>query len=166
MRGFWRWVVPVLVLELASGCWPGRCGGALRGTPAVAFTGEHSPCTEGPSCAEVISADQGFHQNADSERVEDPSTLLAASGLDPQTWFLVDERGTVIPSRIDATQHDSAHSCASAAGFTLRPESPLEPGVYRLVLLVERVHWPILRGDVAMSSWEGEAALVQFYRVS
>jgi hypothetical protein len=162
----WAALAPTLALVLATGCWPGRCGGALRGTPTVTFTGEHTPCTAGPSCAEPITATQSFHQNADSERVDDPTTLIAASGLDPQSWFLVDEQGVVVPSRIAAQQHESAHSCASAAGFVLQPEASLAPGSYRLVLLVERVHWPLLRGDVALSSWAGEPALVQHYRVT
>jgi hypothetical protein len=131
----------------------------------VAFTGEHAPCTEGPSCAEVIAAEQGFHQKADYARVDDLAVLLAESGIDAQTWFLVDERDAIVASRIEPIQHSSAHSCASAVGFNLLPEVPLEPGVYRLVLLVDRVRWPLLRGSVALSSYRGEPALVQFYRV-
>ncbi|MFO7567414.1 MAG: hypothetical protein R6X02_32525 [Enhygromyxa sp.] len=159
------WIAAALLLGSASGCWPGRCGGALRGTPMVAFTGEHAPCTEGPSCAELISPERGFRQKGDYARVDDPSVLLAESGVDSRTWFLVDERDAIVPSRVEAIQHSSAHSCASAVGFELRPDAPLEPGVYRLVLLVERVRWPLLRGSVALSSWAGEPALVQYYRV-
>jgi hypothetical protein len=158
-------ITAALTLELTSGCWPGRCGGALRGTPMVGFTGEHAPCTEGPSCAEVIPPERGFHQKGDYARVDDPAVLLGEAGIDAQTWFLLDERDAIVTSRIDAFQHNSAHSCASAIGFNLQPEAPLEPGVYRLVLLIDRLHWPLLRGDVAMSSHRGEAALVQFYRV-
>lgn len=165
MRGYAIGLMLVGVLQLASACWPGRCGGALRGTPTVTFVGDRSPCTDGPECAQPITPEQSFHQNADSSRVEDPSTLITAAGLDASTWFLIDERDSVIASRIEALQHESAHSCASAAGFVLRPAAPLEPGVYRLVLLVERVKWPLLRQGVALSSWAGEPALVQFYRV-
>jgi hypothetical protein len=163
MRG--AWIVAVIVLVLDSGCWPGRCGGALRGTPRVTFTGERSQCTDGPSCAELISSEQSFHQSADSDLVDDPVVLLERAGLDANSWFLVDERGELVPSRIEAVQHTSAHSCASAAGFVLQPLAPLEAGDYRLVLLVERVKWPLLRGNVSLSSWGSEPALVQFYRV-
>lgn len=159
---------PLLVVALAVsavGCWPGRCGGALRGTPMVHFTGEHTPCTEGPACAERIEPDAGFHQRGDFARVDAPSTLVAEAGLDAATWFLVDERGAALPGRITAVQHDSAHSCASAIGFDLAPEAALEPGVYRLVLLVDRVRWQVLRQGVALTSWDGEAAIVQYYRV-
>jgi len=131
----------------------------------VELTGEHAPCTSGPACAESITAEQGFHQKADYQRVDDPAVLLAAAGIGSQTWFLVDEHDAVVASRIEAIQHRSAHSCASAAGFNLLPEAPLEPGVYRLVLLVDRLSWPLLRGRVELSSWAGEAALVQYYRV-
>lgn len=164
MRG-WIAIVLLSIVQLGSGCWPGRCSGALRGTPRVNFTGEHAPCTDGPACAEPISAEMGFHQSGDFARVDDPSSLVGEAGLDAQSWFLVDEHDAVIASRIAASQHDSAHSCASAIGFSLQPEAPLEPGVYRLVLLVERVRWPVLRGGVELSSWAGEAAIVQYYRV-
>ena len=131
----------------------------------VRFTGDHAPCTAGPACAESIPSDIAFHQRGDFARVDEPSTLLGSAGLDAQAWFLVDADGSRISSRIDALQHDSAHSCASAVGFELRPELALAPGVYRLVLLVDRVAWPVLSQGVDVGSWEGERAIVQFYRV-
>lgn len=155
----------VALALLASGCWPGRCGGALRGTPMVHFTGEHAPCTTGPECAEPIEPETGFHQRGDFARVDDPSALISESGLDAESWFLVDQSGARIPARVSAVQHGSAHSCASAIGFDLEPERALAPGVYRLVLLVERVRWPVLRQGVALTSWEGQPAVVQFYEV-
>jgi hypothetical protein len=162
----WRIALLALAMPVAlGGCWPGRCGGALRGTPRVGFGGEQQPCSAGPTCAEAIDADHGFHQKADFRRVEDPAALLEESGINARSWFLVDERGAAIPSQIEPIQHESAHSCASAAGFNLQPEAPLEPGVYRLVLLVERVRWPLLRGEVELGSYAGEPALVQYYRV-
>lgn len=147
------------------GCWPGRCGGALRGTPMVSFAGGHAPCTEGPACAELVGPEVGFHQKGDFARVDEPEQLIASAGLSGETWFLVDASGARIASSITPQQHSSAHSCASAVGFDLRPDAALEPGVYRLVLLVDRVNWPLLRQGVDLSSWEGERALIQFYRV-
>ena len=138
---------------------------ALRGTPMVHFTGDHAPCTEGPACAERLEPDAGFHQRGDFARVDDPSALVAKAGMDAGSWFLVDESGATIPATIRAVQHDSAHSCASAIGFELVPELDLAPGVYRLVLLVEQVRWPVLRQGVALTSWDGQPAIVQYYRV-
>lgn len=160
-----RLVVFTTLITIAPGCWPGRCGGVLRGTPAVTFVGERQTCTEGPACAEPISPDQGFHQNGDFARVDAPEVLLEASGIGPESWFLVDQAGTLVPSRITASQHDSAHSCASAIGFDLVPDAPLAPGVYRLVILSERLEWSILRGGVESSTYAGEPAIVQYYRV-
>jgi hypothetical protein len=165
MTGCIRLGLLTSLLLALGGCWPGRCGGALRGTPMVSFTGEHAPCTEGPACAERISPEASFHQRGDFARVEDPATLVAESGLTADSWFLVDEDGVVIPSHIEPTQHASAHSCASAVGFDLVVDAPLEPGVYRLVLLTERVRWPVLRQGIPASSWAGEPAVVQYYRV-
>ena len=159
------WLGLVALILFTSGCWPGRCGGALRGTPMVSFAGDHAPCTEGPQCAELIAADSGFHQRGDFARVDDPSSLLSSSGLAASSWFLVGEDDAPISSRIEAMQHASAHSCASAVGFDLVPEAPLPPGVYRLVLLVDRIHWSVLPQGVDVGTWEGEDAIVQFYRV-
>jgi hypothetical protein len=92
--------------------------------------------------------------------------LLQASAIGPESWFLVDEHESVVPSQITAIQHDSAHSCASAIGFDLVPNAPLRPGVYRLVLLTERINWSVIRFGVELSSYAGEPAIVQFYRVS
>jgi hypothetical protein len=153
------------LLAVVPGCWPGRCGGVLRGTPAIVFTGEHQPCTSGPDCAEPITPAQGFHQNGDFARVESPQELLDASAIGPESWFLVDEAGAVIPSQITAMQHNSAHSCASAIGFDLVPDAPLAPGVVRLVLLTDRLNWSILKFGVDASSYAGEPAIVQYYRV-
>jgi hypothetical protein len=154
------------LLAPLAGCWPGRCGGALRGTPRVTFTGEAAVCTEGPACAEEIPAEASFHQGGDFARVEDPGVLVGESGLSAESWFLADEAGVVIASHIVPEQHESAHSCASAVGFDLVVDAPLAPGVYRLVLMVDRVRWPVLRHGVALSSWDGERAIVQYYRVS
>ncbi|PRQ09235.1 hypothetical protein [Enhygromyxa salina] len=158
-------VIATALLGFASGCWPGRCAGVLRGTPRVSFTGEHQPCTDGPACAEEISPEQGFHQNGDFARVEDPAVLLESAAIGPQSWFLVDEAGAVMPSQITAMQHGSAHSCASAIGFDLVPNDPLAPGVYRLVLMTDRLEWSVLKLGVDASSYAGEPAIVQYYRV-
>jgi hypothetical protein len=158
------WLLAVLPV-LLGGCWPGRCGGALRGTPRVHFGEDHAPCTRGSVCAEVVSPDVRFRQGGDFARVDDLATLLASSGLDATTWFLVDQYDSVVASRIEPKQHSAAHSCASAIGFELIPEAPLAGGEYRLVLLVERISWPVLRQGTELTLWNGEPAIVQFYQV-
>jgi hypothetical protein len=161
-----HWITAALVLALETGC--GRCGGALRGP--------HTTCTAGPACATPMEAEQQFVLVADFGQVKNydewqvQERLLEESGIGPQSWFLVDEQGTVVPSRIHAQQYRRTcgfaprFRCEASTIFVLIPEAPLELGVHRLVLLVERVHWPLLDDD-SLSSWNDEPALVLFYRI-
>lgn len=158
-------VIAAMLSLTASGCFPGRCEGALRGTPLVLLTMDAKVCTGGPACAESISTTPTFHQNGDYQTIDDPNKLLALSGLSAATWFLVDANGTVVPSHITPSYNKNAHGCASAATFVLSPKAPLAPGFYRIVMLHEKLRWDVLRKGVAVSRWGNEPAIVQFYRV-
>jgi hypothetical protein len=149
-------------IGLATGGCGGECDGALRGAPR---SSGKDPCTEGPGCAVVISAEPRFSQNADHAYVDDPERLLEEANLTTETWFLLDEMDGHVESELEARANDTAHSCASLVTFTLEPLEPLEPGVYRMVLLTGALAWSQARKDVQETTFEGTRAIVQYYRV-
>ncbi len=154
-----RWIVvlPLLVVSLGgAACVPGRCEGGFRK--------QHSPAETGVRRGErfVVPAQAVFIVNSDSD-ARTVQEVAERSGVGPDALFLEGPAGRV-PAEIEAHVHTSAHSCASAASFTLRPQSPLSPGDYTLVLLLDSVRWPaISSSDVA--AWRGRKAMLRSYRV-
>jgi hypothetical protein len=155
-------LVLVAFVSIMGGC-GGECDGALRGAPS--YAGQTEPCTEGAACATPLRPEPRFSQNADHAYVDDSERLLDEANMTPDTWFLLDEMDEQVASEIGVFVNDTAHSCASAVTFTLEPLEPLEPGVYRLVLLTEEVAWPQARKDVEETDFEGTRAIVHWYRV-
>ena len=153
----------LIAIGVLHGC-GGECDGALRGPPR--YAGRMNPCMTGPACAETIPPQPRFSQNADHAYVDDPKRLLEASNLTEDTWFLLDELDDRIESVVEAQANDTAHSCASLVTFTLAPLEPLEPGVYRLVLLTGELAWPQALKNVKESTFEGTRAIVHYYRVA
>jgi hypothetical protein len=102
-----------------------------------------------------------FVLNADSSAAS-RAELLERSKLSADSFFLVGPEGRVAAD-IDARYIETAHSCASAASFTLRPRKPLAPGEYTVVLLLDAAAWPsVFTSDV--STHDGKRALVRRYR--
>lgn len=146
-------LVAVLALALLTGaaCVPGRCEGGFR---MLLPDGEPEPV--------VVTADVAFWINADASD-RSAEALLADSGVDTTTFVLVGPSGPV-EADVSANAVTSAHSCASAATFHLKPRAGLSPGEYTLVLRLDRVKWPaLLSGEVG--TFEGERALVRRYVV-
>jgi hypothetical protein len=156
----------VAIALTTYGC--GRCDGALRGLTLVSFAGAPESCTERPECAQVIPPDQDFSQRVDTGvRESSPKSheaLLASAGVHVGTWFLVDESSARVEATIEAKVFTSAHGCANAASFVLKPTEDLKPGAYRLVMLQDEVTWPRV-GDSPTSTFEGKNAILQYYRV-
>ena len=150
----------LLLLAGSAGCWPGRCDGAFRALFAHgAARGAAGP---GAPPASIVPG-ASFTLNADSQR-RSAAELLAASGIGAESYFLEGPGGSRVPATIEAVPITSAHSCASAATFTLRPLAPLTPGDYTLVVLIDATRWPaVYSGDV--ETFRGRPALVRRYRV-
>jgi hypothetical protein len=141
-------VLALAALLALPACWPGRCEGGFRALL--------------PQQARITPA-TGFWVNADSSR-RTPDELLASSGISAESLFLVGPGGPV-PAAIAASSVDSAHSCASAASFSLTPAAPLPPGDYHLVLRLDLAKWPAVRsGEV--SQHDGHRAMVRRYTVA
>jgi hypothetical protein len=103
-----------------------------------------------------------FVLNADSKATS-TSDLVARAKVNDSTFFVAGAAGHV-PAEIRAHSNDHAHSCASAASFTLTPTAPLTKGEYAVVLLLDGAGWPaVFESDV--STYEGKRALVRRYRV-
>ena len=148
--------VLITVLGLA-GCFPGRCGGAFRwlSTPTEASGTDKTKVV-------VVAPGAVFVLNADSAEAT-PAELVTRSKVGSATFFVVGAGGRV-PAEIEAHGVAHAHSCASAASFTLRPSAPLAQGDYAVVLLLDGAGWPaVFESDVSV--YEGKRALVRRYRV-
>lgn len=140
-----------------SACWPGRCEGAFRwlSTPA-------EPSDVDKTKVVAIAPNAVFVLNADSKATS-ASDLVARARVNDATFFVAGATGHV-PAEIRAVSNDHAHSCASAASFTLTPAAPLAKGDYAVVLLLDDAGWPaVFESDV--STYEGKRALVRRYRV-
>lgn len=110
----------------------------------------------------TIAPGATFVLNSDSAEAT-PAELLARSKVTAQMFFIVGPGGRV-PGGIQARYVESAHSCASAASFTLQPSAPLASGDYTVVILLDDAGWPaVFDGDV--TTYEGKRALVRRYRV-
>lgn len=152
-------VAPLLAAS-GAGCWPGQCEGAFR---ALYSPGGSYEAQQPGAPPLVIRADSAFVLNSDSKS-RTAKELTAASGVMAPSFFLVSQSGVHVPAEIRAEPVAHAHSCASAASFTLRPRLPLLPGEYTLVLLLDAVRWPaVWSSDV--EKFKGHAAIVRRYSV-
>lgn len=150
------WVTVTSLMAALAGCVPGRCEGGFRAL--------HSPSETGIRRGDrfVVRPQAMFILNSDSGARTAPE-VRERSGVTAESLFLEGPTGRVAAD-VEPHVHTSAHSCASAASFTLHPQSALAPGDYTLVLLLDAVRWPaISSSDVVV--WQGRRAMIRRYRV-
>lgn len=94
---------------------------------------------------------------------EDSESLLADAGIDGSNFFLLDAAGEHVAVTLEADA--GGHTCRNGIGIGLRPEQPLDPGTYTLVLVLEDLQWP-LEGGAAVQSHEGKSAFVRRIEVT
>lgn len=122
-----------------------------------------SPRAEAGDGVLGVTADARFYIDADSRKDRTREQLLTDAGLSATSFFLKGRSGPV-PAEISAQLSSTAHSCAGAASFILRPLSPLAPGEYTLVLLLDAAKWPAIFSE-DIRTWQGQRALFRRYRV-
>jgi len=146
-----------------SGC--GYCQGALRDLPRATRFGEQTaPCVNGLECAEKVDASATFKHRGDCRGQVSNEDVLAQSKVSAESWFLLSDSGSVVPSDISAYNNQTAHTCNRACEFYLKPIEPLAPGHYRLVMLVDKTAWRWI-GNVQYSEYNGQKAIVTYYEV-
>jgi len=145
----------VILLLHAPACWPGRCGGGIRALVPLPEKGQ--------SIAEQLGTAPYFGLNLDTN-LKSGADVVAASGLDTSSVLLEGPSGPV-PLTLEAVIMTSAHSCASAGSLRVTPPTPLPPGEYTFVVLVDKVRWkPIDDDDV--TTWRGQRAMTRRYKVN
>jgi len=150
----------VLALAIASlaGCYPGKCNGGI-GRPMPLPQTEAEPVVAlGREGARLITVN--LHC---STGLKNGADILEKSSLDPTSVMLLGANGPV-PIKLEAFSNPSAHSCEGACGLNVSPESPLEPGDYVFVILLDQTKWPAVDDD-AVTRWQGHPALMQRYHV-
>jgi hypothetical protein len=125
----------VLVVTSLVGAGCGHCDGAIRGMDV--WRGLEPD--ENPS--DDIEANAHFRINGDGPN-ENSEELLRISGVNAETWQLLDPDGAPIEAEIGWWA--GGHMCRNGVAFELRPEVPLEPGRHTLVLWLDEVAWPVV----------------------
>jgi len=152
-------VVPLVL----AGC--GHCDGALRmmrSQLAELYTWPQKPDRRPAAEPVAIEVNDSFRIVADGP-LSQSEELLASSGIDSSAWFLVDQStGKRVAAEISADS--GGHMCLNGVGFNLKPQEPLAPGSYLLVLLLDRVKWPLVE-EAERRSYQGRPAMTRRYLV-
>lgn len=141
-------VLAVLAALTLPACWPGHCGGAIRGV--------------NPEPGEPFAATSYWWLNVDTGEKSGPA-LLAASKITAENVLLAGPQGRISVD-LDARIATSAHSCASAGSIEIKPRAPLVPGDYTLVILLDQIAFPAIDDD-DVGTWQGHRAIVRRYQV-
>jgi len=137
----------ILLLAWVPACWPGKCGGAIRGV-------NPQDKTVGPKTR--------FWLNMDTNE-KDGTAMLTSSGISTQTIVLEGPSGPV-PFTLSGSIATSAHSCASAGSISIQPVADLAPGTYVLAVLLDVIRWPAIDDDA--ETFRGHRAIVRRFTVN
>jgi hypothetical protein len=150
-------VLSVLVVASLVGAGCGHCDGAIRGMDVWrGLEPEENP-------GDDIEADAYFRINGDGPN-EDSEALLRLSGVDGESWQLLDADGASIDAEIGWWA--GGHMCRNGVAFELRPSAPLEPGSYTLVLWLDDVVWPVVGEAKALrTTRDNRSVLLRTYEV-
>lgn len=148
-----RLLAILVCLGSLAGCWPGRCQGGLRGVGLPA---------PGEAVAELDRNQPHLTINLDTNLKTGPE-ILAASNLTTSSVLLEGPAG-MVPLAIEASFNASAHSCASSGTLRATSTTPLVPGDYTFIVLMDQVKWPAIHRD-DVTTWQGHPAMIRKYRV-
>ena len=146
-----------------AGC--GHCDGALRlmrSQRAELYAWPKKADSQKATEPIAIAADDSFRIIADGPLAKS-ADLLTDAGIDSSNWFLIDQStGKKVPAEI--TADSGGHMCLNGVGFNLKPQEPLSPGDYLLVLILDRVNWPLVEKD-ERRSYQGLPAMTRRFVV-
>ena len=152
-----RLALLAVALFIGPGCYPGQCNGGI-GQPAPRPAQREAVVELGREGSRLITV--SLHC---STALKNGRDILEKSSLDPTSVLLQGANGPV-PIKLEAFANPSAHSCEGACGLNVSPETPLEPGDYVFVILLDQTKWPAV-DEEAVTRWQGHPALMQRYHV-
>jgi hypothetical protein len=143
-------VLSFVAVPIASGC--GHCDGAIRSMDV--WRGLEPDDDTG----DEIGPDAYFRIGGDGPN-EDSEELLRISGIDEQSWQLLDANGQ--PVEAEVRWWAGGHMCRYGVAFELRPEAPLEAGGHTLVLWLDAVQWPLVGEAKSLQTTRDDRRVLQ-----